>query len=80
MLIWFYTPLSDYSSLRMPLNNERSGALRLQQPGHCNNIALALFKFRALRLWNDLLWTIAKAESLGCFKKYLKSVFLSLNV
>ena len=67
-------PFNDSAGLRISLDNERSGVLHLQQPGHYNNIALALFEFRAPRLHNDLPGTIAKANSLRCLKKVFEKL------
>lgn len=53
--------------------------LILETPAHTTSFYSNSFSVKAVQLWNDLPLPIKQAQSLSCFKKYLKAHYLSLN-
>ena len=56
-------------------NNNRSGKLRLNQPIPRNLTAKAMFKYRAISLWNALPDTVTCAKTITNFKSSLYIYF-----
>ncbi|CAH2099536.1 unnamed protein product [Euphydryas editha] len=56
-----------------------SSTLTLKTPSHTTSFYSNSFSVKAVQLWNSLPLSIRRAQSLSCFKKYLKAHFLSLN-